>query len=99
MKRIALLLVICILCSFSVAFADIIIDQQPSGNEVVATQEETSGEPDLVINNSGDIAENPVTEENTQNEDSGKTSNPIGGVVAIIVVIVLVALVALVSKK
>ena len=98
MKRIALLLVICILCSFSVAFADIVIDQEPSGNEVVTTQEE-SGEPNVVIDNSGEIAEEPVIEENTTNEDSGKTSNPIGGVIAIIVVIVLVALVALVSKK
>jgi len=97
MKRIALLLVFSILFSFSVAFADIIAPQ-PSGNEVVNTQEE-SGEPTVVIEDSGDIAEAPVVEENTQDEESGKTSNPLGGIIAIIVVIVMVALVALVSKK
>ena len=107
MKKIALLLVMSILFSFSVCFADIIVPSDVTSGEedlVVSSEPETTETLEPTEEGSGEVTPAPIEEtytntETTQPVEAEKTSNPVGAIVAIVVVIVLVGLVALVSKK
>ena len=114
MKKLALLLVLTLVLSYGVVFADIInpnteapaqtaeevVDTAATSAEEGTPAVETEATEEAPISGEQEATSTPAAEESSNTViEPEKTANPIGGIIAIVVVVVLVGLVALVSKK
>ncbi len=119
MKNLSILLIIAIIFSFSVAFAEeadepLLIATQEAVDEISGEVSEATNETSEVAEEAEEIVESseiPSGEELSGEDDistqlienneeiaEGKSSNPLGAIIAIVVIIALVGMVALVNK-